>query len=460
MIEFNKISNIWFIGVGGIGMSALARYFVAGGFSVAGYDRVESAITRSLIEEGIGVTYRDEINDIPDEFRDAKQTLVIYTPAIPRDNRIFNYFVSNDFRVHKRSEVLGMISRKYRSVAIAGTHGKTSVSTLTAHLLKQSHIDCTAFLGGISRNYLTNMLIGESDITIMEADEFDRSFHQLEPEMALITSMDADHLDVYGDYDNMIKAYDKFIAKITDNGILILNDKIAGKLEVPDRIRKYTYGFNSSSDFHVSDLKIVSEEYHFKAHTPWGVIENLSLLIPGRLNIENSLGAISAALLAGVDENDIRKALIYYKGVMRRFDVRINNRNLLYIDDYAHHPEELNYCIESVKEFYGERSITGIFQPHLYSRTRDHADGFAASLDKLDKAIILPVYPAREEPIPGVDSRMIYDRMKMKNKKLATKEELPAILESQDIDVLLTLGAGDIDRMVDSIENILNKKTS
>ena len=460
MIEFNKISNIWFIGVGGIGMSALARYFVAGGFSVAGYDRVESAITRSLIEEGIGVTYRDEINDIPDEFRDAKQTLVIYTPAIPRDNRIFNYFASNDFRVHKRSEVLGMISRKYRSVAIAGTHGKTSVSTLTAHLLKQSHIDCTAFLGGISRNYLTNMLIGESDITIMEADEFDRSFHQLEPEMALITSMDADHLDVYGDYDNMIKAYDKFIAKITDNGILILNDKLAGKLEVPDRIRKYTYGFNSSSDFHVSDLKIVSEEYHFKAHTPWGVIENLSLLIPGRLNIENSLGAISAALLAGVDENDIRKALIYYKGVMRRFDVRINNRNLLYIDDYAHHPEELNYCIESVKEFYGERSITGIFQPHLYSRTRDHADGFAASLDKLDKAIILPVYPAREEPIPGVDSSMIYDRMKMKNKKLATKEELPAILESQDIDVLLTLGAGDIDRMVDSIENILNKKTS
>lgn len=460
MIDFSKISNIWFIGVGGIGMSALARYFAAGGFSIAGYDRTQSKLTRSLEAEGIGVIYRDDPFDIPADFRDKSKTIVIYTPAVPPSNSIFLYFRSKGFRIYKRSEILGMISKNSRSIAIAGTHGKTSVSTLTAHLLKQSRVDCTAFLGGISRNYLTNMLAGESDVIVMEADEFDRSFHQLEPEMALVTSMDADHLDIYGDYDSMAKAYQDFIARIKDRGVIILNEKIENKISVPANLQKYTYGFSTSCNFCVTGIEKRVGEYNFKVNSPWGVLDNLSLLIPGRMNIENSLGAIALAMLAGAGENDIRKALIYYKGVIRRFDVRINNENLVYIDDYAHHPEEIRYCIESVREFFGERKITGIFQPHLYSRTRDHADGFAASLDRLDRAVILPVYPAREEPVPGVDSGMIYERMKLKDKRLATKDELFDILRSQEIDILLTLGAGDIDRLVEDLENVLIDKAS
>ncbi|HCC70843.1 MAG TPA: UDP-N-acetylmuramate--L-alanine ligase [Bacteroidales bacterium] len=460
MIDFSKISNIWFIGAGGIGMSALARYFAVGGFKVAGYDRVETSLTRTLNAEGINIIYKDDIAEIPGEFRDKAKTLVIYTPAVPRSNKIFSYLSTEGFNMHKRSVILGIISQNTRTIAIAGTHGKTSVSTITAHLLKQSDVDCSAFLGGISKNYQTNMLTGESNITVMEADEFDRSFHCLEPEIALITSMDADHLDVYETYDNMVKAYEEFAGKIKDEGILVLNEKISGKIRRRGNIKTYTYGFSPTADFYVSDISTENQTYSFRVNTPWGVIDDLKLLIAGRMNIENSLGAIALAMLAGVKDNEIRKALIYYKGVARRFDIRIDSDKIIYIDDYAHHPEEIDYCIESVREFYGKRKVTGIFQPHLYTRTRDHAEGFAASLDKLDSVILLPVYAAREKPVSGVGTEMIYEKMKLENKMLARKDEVTWILESMEIDILLTLGAGDIDKLVEPIETMLRKKLS
>lgn len=458
MIDFSKISHIWFVGIGGIGMSALARYFAAGGFNIAGYDRSESSITGTLITEGISVIYRDDPNEIPGEYLKKESTLIVYTPAIAPDNKILAYFRNEGYMIQKRSEILGLISRNSRAIAIAGTHGKTSVTTITAHLLKQSHIDCSAFLGGISINYQTNLLLGESKITVMEADEFDRSFHHLSPEMALITSMDADHLDVYGSYDNMVQAYVEFAKKIRKDGVLILNEKIADRFDKPENIKIYTYGLSPSSDFHSSAVSTNNGVYRFNVHTPWGIIDGLSLLIPGRMNIENSVGAVALAGLAGANERDIRKALIYYKGVIRRFEVRINSDDLIYIDDYAHHPEEINYCIDSVRELFGNRKVTGIFQPHLYTRTRDHADAFAAALDQLDRAILLPVYPAREEPIEGVDSEMIFKKMKLKNKILADKNELPGLLQVEKGDIILTLGAGDIDRLVDPIEQILKER--
>ncbi len=458
MNDFGKILNVWFIGIGGIGMSALARYFAEGGFSVGGYDRTESLLTRELVAEGMQVIYRDDAEEVPEKYLNRKNTLVIYTPAVPPVNKISAYFRNAGFMMHKRAEILGIISKKSDTIAIAGTHGKTSVSTITAHLLKQSEIDCSAFLGGISKNYRTNLLTGRSNITVMEADEFDRSFHHLNPEMALITSMDADHLDIYGNYENMVKAYGEFIEKIKEGGKLVLNMKIARNLVKPPGIQIYTYGLEPSADFYVSDISIDGQAYHFNVHTPWGRIDELSLLIPGKMNIENSIGAIALVKLAGVKDEDIRKALLYYRGVVRRFDVRISSDILTYIDDYAHHPQEINYCIESVKEFYGDRMITGIFQPHLFTRTRDHANGFAAALDKLDRAILLPVYPAREDPIEGVDSGMIYERMRLVNKTLAEKNEVTGILESEKNDILLTMGAGDIDSLVEPIENLLRKR--
>ncbi|MDZ7737968.1 MAG: UDP-N-acetylmuramate--L-alanine ligase [Bacteroidales bacterium] len=458
MMDFSKISHIWFIGIGGIGMSALARYFTAGDFTVGGYDRTESPLTKNLASEGMELVFTDDPCMVPLHYLDKEKSLIIYTPAIPDDNSILNYFRSEGYKMHKRSEILGVISRNTRSVAVAGTHGKTSVSTLTAHLLKQSETDCSAFLGGISKNYNTNLLTGTGNITVMEADEFDRSFLQLYPEMALITSLDADHLDVYGDHDSMVRAYQEFTGNVKDGGTIIINEKIAGRLRIPEKLKSYTYGFMDSSDYYPSDITVSEGAYHFHIHGPEGVIRDISLLLPGRMNIENAVGAVALAQLAGASDDDIRKALLYYKGVARRFDLRIDSDSIIYIDDYAHHPEELKYCVESVREFYGDRRITGIFQPHLYTRTRDHASAFAKALDKLDRAVLLPVYPAREEAIEGVDSGIIYERMNLKDKQLAMKEEVPDLLEGMDIEVLITMGAGDIDRLVGPIEALLKRR--
>ena len=461
MIEFRNIEGIYFVGIGGIGMSALALYFAKGGYSVAGYDRSESKITLSLIESGCTIAYEDDITVLPELFGNIlnkNKVLIVYTPAIPIENRILTYFRENKYNLYKRSEVLGEISAHTDTLAVAGTHGKTTVSTMIAHLLKQSHVDCSAFLGGISKNYGSNLLSGESRYTVMEADEFDRSFHRLKPLMAVVTSLDADHLDIYGDQVTMVKAYNEFCGKIRQGGALVVNSKIRKEIIVPEGVICYTYGQGSDADYRASDIEHVKDYYRFNIKTPTTIIKDLHFAFPGIINIENFTAAIAIALMCGVTETEIRKAVLLFQGVSRRFDIRINRPGLTYVDDYAHHPEEIRACITSVKEYFKGRKITGIFQPHLFSRTRDHAEGFAAILDELDDAILLPIYPAREKPIKGVTSEMILNKMKSANKRLLKKEDIPGKLDVSKLDVLLTIGAGDIDTLVKPIEEKLNKE--
>lgn len=461
MIEFKNIEGIYFVGIGGIGMSALALYFAKGGYTIAGYDRSESRISLSLTEGGCIVFHEDNVNLLPDLFgniSNKNKVLIVYTPAIPAENRILSYFRNNGYRLYKRSEVLGEISANTDTLAVAGTHGKTTVSTMIAHLLKQSHVDCSAFLGGISKNYDSNLLLGESRYTVMEADEFDRSFHYLKPLMAVITSLDADHLDIYGDQDTMVKAYNEFCNKIRPGGNLVVNSRIRKDIVVPEGVNCYTYGLDSNADYRSFNIEHGKDYYRFNIKTPSTTIEDLHLAFPGIINIENFTAAIAIALMCGVTEQEIRKAIILFQGVRRRFDIRINWPGLAYIDDYAHHPEEIKACITSLKEYFRGRKITGIFQPHLFSRTRDHADGFAAILDELDEVILLPIYPAREKPIEGVSSEMIFKKMRLGRKRLLKKEDVPMKLEVSKLDVLLTIGAGDIDTLVAPIEEKLKKE--
>ena len=455
------IRGYYFVGIGGIGMSALARYFIAGGFIVAGYDRNKSAITTQLEESGCDITYSDSLNTLPALFGTAafrEKVIIVYTPAIPADSVILTFFRQNGYNIFKRSEILGKISNDTDTIAVAGTHGKTTISTICAHLLKQSHVDCSAFLGGISKNYGTNLLTGNSRYTVMEADEFDRSFHRLNPLYAIVSSLDADHLDIYGDHETMIKAYNEFCGKVRKGGYLIVNKKIKGRIIVPAGVSFFTYGLNDSADYCTSDIKPHDGYYSFNLKTPSGTIKDLRFGFPGLINVENATAAIAVALNTGVNEEELRKALLSFKGVMRRFDIRINTPHLIYIDDYAHHPEEIRACIRSVKDFFRGRKITGIFQPHLFSRTRDHAEGFAQALDELDEAILLPIYPAREKPIPGIRSEIILDRMKLGNKRLIAKEDVTGQLTSANIEILLTIGAGDIDTLVPLIEEKINKE--
>lgn len=458
MIDLKNIQGIYFVGIGGIGMSALALYFEKGGFTIGGYDRSESFITRLLAEKGCSVLYEDNVQSLPPIFRNLDSrnlVLVVYTPAIPQENEIISHFRKNGYRMYKRAEILGEISSHTKTLAIAGTHGKTTVSTMTAHLLKQSHVDCSAFLGGISKNYDSNLLTGESPYTVMEADEFDRSFHSLSPFMAVVTSVDADHLDIYGDHSTMIAAYNEFCSKIRPGGKLFINSRIRDKIIVPHGISAFTYGNDPNADYSYFNVEHKEDYYSFDLKTPAGVFSGLHFPFPGIINIENLTAAIAVAFNCGVSEHEIRKAILLFQGVRRRFDIRVNLPGITYIDDYAHHPEEIRACIDSVREYFKGRKITGIFQPHLYSRTRDHADGFASILDKLDETILLPVYPAREKPIPGVTSEMIFERMKSVNKKMMKMEEVTGSLDRNKLDVLVTIGAGDIDRLVEPIEKKL-----
>jgi UDP-N-acetylmuramate--alanine ligase len=461
MIDTSQIEGIYFVGIGGIGMSAIARYFIAGGFPVSGYDRSETSLTLELTAEGCNISYIDDLDTVPQLFRDFKnkdKTLIIFTPAIPSENRIITHFRQNGYKLFKRSEILGEISEKTDTLAVSGTHGKTTVSTMIAHLLKQSHVDCSAFLGGISKNYNSNLLLGEGRYTVMEADEFDRSFHRLNPLVAVVTSLDADHLDIYGDHLTMIAAYNEFCARIRKGGTLIVNRKILNRIIVPQGITGLTYGFEEDADYRAFNIRQKSESYLFDLKTPSKLLSDIHFGFPGIINIENATAASAVALIAGVTEMELRKALYTFSGVRRRFDVRVNIPGLVYIDDYAHHPEEIRACITSVKEFFGGRRITGIFQPHLFSRTRDHAGGFAEILDQLDEAILLPIYPAREKPMEGVTSELIFERMKLKNKRLLNKEDLPGKLDIDNLDVLITIGAGDIDRLVEPIETELRRR--
>ena len=461
MIDTGKIEGVYFVGIGGIGMSALARYFLAGGFPVSGYDRSESTLTQALSGEGCKISYEDDPGKMPELFcnPDRKdKTLIIYTPAIPNENRIITYFRINNYPLYKRSAILGEISERTDTLAVSGTHGKTTVSTMLAHMLKQSHVDCSAFLGGISKNYNSNLLLGEGRYTVIEADEFDRSFHSLKSLVAVVTSIDPDHLDIYGDHPSMIDAYNEFCAKVREGGTLILNYRIADKIVAPQGVDRLTYGFDEGADYRPFNIRQKGESYLFDLKTPEKIIADIHFGFPGRINIENASAASAVALISGVTESELRKALVSFRGVMRRFDIRINFPGLVYIDDYAHHPEEIRACISSVREYFGGRKITGIFQPHLFSRTRDHADGFAEILDQLDDVVLLPIYPAREKPIEGVTSEMIFNRMKLKKKRLLNKNDIPGKLDIDSLDVLMTIGAGDIDRLVEPIEEELRRR--
>ena len=458
----DQFKRVYFVGIGGIGMSALARYFKFIGKEVAGYDKTPASITDKLTVEGIAVTFDDNPESIPSAFKKIESTLVIYTPAIPVEHRGLNYFRQNNFVLKKRSQVLGEITNNYKTIAIAGTHGKTSVSTAIAHILNSSGKGCLAFLGGISKNYDTNLVLPRklgdyNQFAVAEADEFDRSFLQLNPSIALITAMDADHLDIYGNKENVVESFNQFVKKIVPNGILIYKKGLNLKPENLPKIA-YTYSLNEKADFCATNQRIDEKGYyHFDLSTPKGIFRDIHSGVVGKVNAENAVAAASASLMTGVDENEIRNGLASFSGVLRRFDYQVKSSGVVYIDDYAHHPEELKAFISSVREIYKGKKICGIFQPHLYSRTRDFAVEFAQSLDLLDELILLEIYPAREEPIPEVSSEIIFNRLKIKKKTLCTLENLIEKIETTSFDVLLTMGAGNIDKKVESIKKRLLK---
>ncbi|WP_321515245.1 UDP-N-acetylmuramate--L-alanine ligase [Marinifilum fragile] len=454
-MKLEDFKKIYFVGIGGIGMSAIARYFHSIGKNVFGYDRTSTKLTGELIEEGINITFEDDLDTIPNEFLNKENTLVVFTPAIPKDHQQLSYFRLNSFTIMKRSQVLGLLSDDLNGIGIAGTHGKTTVSTITAHIFNKSKMGCNAFLGGISRNYQSNLLVSkDSPWVILEADEFDRSFLQLHPKIALITSMDADHLDIYGDKSELVKSFQEYAGQIKQDGILVYKKG----LHIEDiEVEKYTYSLNEVADFYAKNLTLVEGFYQFDLVHPYGVFEKLKFSYPGKINVENAIGACSVAILGGVEEDEIRTALSSFEGVRRRFDYQIRKDNLVFIDDYAHHPKELKESISSVRDIYPNKKITGIFQPHLYTRTRDFAEGFAKSLSLLDEVILLDIYPARELPIEGVNSRMIMKNITVPV-RICTKEELIDLLKQKDLEVLLTLGAGDIDKLVEPIKNMLIEK--
>jgi len=443
-----NLNNVYFIGVGGIGMSALARYFVSQGKTVAGYDRVSTKLTDQLHREGVDLFFEDRSQLIPKTFRNPDRTLVVYTPAIPEDHQQLNYFRRGGFRVIKRSVALGEVFNTGRGVGVAGTHGKTSISTMLAHILHSSILGCNAFLGGISKNSSSNLYLDPaSKVIIAEADEFDRSFLTLFPEIAVLSSMDADHLDIYHSLENIHRGFESYVAQIQEKGKLILKFGLSPK--VPDHVSVYTYSVDQkAADYHVASLAQDGLGYRFTVHTPQSVLPEIKLQIPGILNVENAMAAVAVAHQMGVASESIVQALSVYQGVHRRFDVQVNNERRVYIDDYAHHPTEITAFLTSLRTLFPDKRICGIFQPHLYSRTRDFADEFAKSLDLLDQLILMEIYPAREEPIPGVSAKMLLDRVQIEEKVLIKREQLMRVVKERNPEVLVTMGAGDINQFV------------
>ncbi|MDB5132427.1 MAG: murC [Mucilaginibacter sp.] len=445
-MELSNIQRVYLIGIGGIGMSGLARYFHHSGRVVCGYDKTPTDLTTELHNEGIRIVFDDRQDLIPLNFRTTDEgTLIIYTPAIPKDSAILNFFKNKGFELFKRSQVLGIISKGMFTVAVAGTHGKTTTSTMVAHILKDSGKDCSAFLGGISSNYQSNVLYGKNDIVVVEADEYDRSFLTLYPDVAIITSMDADHLDIYGDHAHLTESFKLFASQIKPGGTLIHRKGLP--LETG-----FTYAVEDTADAYASNIQIKKGDFYFDFKNSKTTIADIKLGIAGMHNIENAVAAIEAALILEVSPNAIKSALGSFKGVKRRFEYIVKNENHIYIDDYAHHPEELKACIRSIKKLYPDKKLTAIFQPHLYTRTRDFADGFAEALDLADELIILDIYPARELPIEGVNADMILSRMKMLNKRKCGKQETIELVKSEKPALLLTVGAGDIDQMVQPLK--------
>ncbi|MFN0031634.1 MAG: UDP-N-acetylmuramate--L-alanine ligase [Flavobacteriales bacterium] len=456
-MKWNEIEVCYFIGIGGIGMSALARYFHAQGKQVMGYDKTSTPLTTELELEGIAVHFDDSVMEIPQlvKLSDKKKVLVIYTPAIPKDSAELNWFAEHEFVMMKRSQVLGLITENSRTIAVAGTHGKTTTSTLIAHILKHSGMGCNAFLGGISTNYGTNLLLADAQAwTVVEADEYDRSFLTLSPTVSIITSTDADHLDIYGSHEYLLESFQLFAGKTKSGG------KLISKLELSIDasafvIEAATYSILSAkADYYAANMRIVEGDYIFDLQTAQGgqQIDNMKLGLPGRHNVENAVAACAAALYVGVTPEQLRAALATFAGARRRFEYRIRRPDFVLIDDYAHHPEELRACISSVRELYPDKKITGVFQPHLFSRTRDFADEFATSLSMLDEIILLPIYPAREQPMEGVHSQMLLDKITKAEKILVEKTGLLAELKQKPRELVLMLGAGDIDALVTPVQ--------
>lgn len=460
-MEMQKITSVYFVGAGGIGMSALARYFRAKGKQVAGYDKTPSDLTAALIEEGIRIHYMDDITLIPEDCKQIDSTLVIYTPAIPETHTELNYFKANGFTLMKRARVLGEITRTERGLCVAGTHGKTTTSSMLAHLLKQSHVDCNAFLGGILKNYNSNLMLSDkSDLAVIEADEFDRSFHWLNPYMAVITAVDPDHLDIYGTPAAYRESFEHFTSLIRPDGCLVMKKGLQLQPRLPEGTKLYTYSATEEADFFARNIRIGNGDILFDFVTPGGCIPDVKLGVPVKVNIENGVAAMALALLNGVTSEEIRRGMASFAGPVRRFDFHLKEDDIVLLDDYAHHPAELKASIQSVKELYPDKKVTGIFQPHLYTRTRDFAADFAASLSLLDELILLDIYPAREEPIPGVTSQIIFDRVTIPNKRMIRKEELLDLVqkEAASFEVVLMVGAGNIDRLVEPVKQILEKR--
>jgi len=448
-MELSNIKRVYLVGIGGIGMSGLARYFHHLGCVVCGYDKTSTELTGELQHEGIPVVFDDSADWIPSSFHTPDEnTLIIFTPAVPKDSVILNFFKNSGFELFKRSQVLGIISRGMFTVAVAGTHGKTTTSTMIAHILKASGNDCSAFLGGISTNYHTNVLYGKNNVVVVEADEYDRSFLTLHPDIAVITSMDADHLDIYGDHGHLEESFRLFASQIKPGG------KLIHKKGLPLNTG-FTYAVEADADASAHNVRIENGDFYFDFSNGTTTIADIRLGIPGTHNVENAVAAIEAALLLDIPADSVKDALGSFAGVKRRFEYIVKNDHQIYIDDYAHHPEELKACIRSVKKLYPGKKLTTIFQPHLYTRTRDFADGFAEALDMVDELLLLDIYPARELPIEGVSADMLLERMKLENKRKTGKKEVIEIVRNEKPELLLTVGAGDIDQLVQPLKHIL-----
>lgn len=458
-MNIHTIKSVYFIGAGGIGMSALVRFFLSKGKEVAGYDRTPTELTERLNQEGAAIHYEDNVELIPKQFLDKETTLIVYTPAVPESHSEFTYFRSHDFNILKRSQVLGMLTKTGKGLCVAGTHGKTTTSTMAAHILHQSHVGCNAFLGGISKNYDTNLLLSDtSDFIVIEADEYDRSFHWLSPYASVITATDADHLDIYGTKDAYLESFRHYTSLIKPGGALIVHEGLELQPNIQEGVRLFTYS-KDAGDFHASNIRIGGGEIFFDLVSPFGNIQDVQLGVPVLINIENGIAAMALAQLSGVNAEEIRQGMASFKGVDRRFDFKIKNDRIAFLSDYAHHPEEIKQSVLSLRALYPDKKLTAIFQPHLYSRTADFYKEFADSLSLLDEVILTEIYPAREKPIPGVTSKLIYDNLRPGiEKSICKKEDLLDLLPKKPLDVLIVLGAGDLNDYVPQFAEILNKR--
>lgn len=458
-MNIENIKSVYFVGAGGIGMSALVRYFLSKGKLVAGYDRTPSALTGQLIEEGAQIHYEENLDLIPEACKEKETTLVVLTPAVPQAHAELTYFRDHGFEIQKRAQVLGTITHSSKALCVAGTHGKTTTSAITAHLIYESHVGCTAFLGGILKNYDTNLLLSStSPYTVIEADEFDRSFHWLSPYMSVITSSDPDHLDIYGTEEAYLKSFEHYTTLIQPGGALIIRKDVSLQPQVQPGVKVYTYS-RSEGDFHAENIRIGNGEIIIDFVAPDIRINDILLGVPVSINIENGVAAMALAHLNGVSAEEIKQGMASFRGVDRRFDFKIKNDRIVFLSDYAHHPSEIKQSVMSMRELYQDKKITAIFQPHLYSRTRDFYKEFAESLSLLDEVILTDIYPAREEPIEGVTSQLIYDNLRPDMvKSMCRKEELPELLRNKEIEVLMTLGAGDIDNYASDIYELLKTR--